>query len=344
MIQEVKLHSRIKFPEGKQRQFLQEANAALNMKNSELAKIAGVHARTFRDWKREKNNISFLHLFSICYKMKVDIPKGIEILPPYWSVKKASKLGGRRYVELYGAPGTMESRRRGWLKTQEKFRLNPEYAKKIGFVQRKKIKCPKKSSALAEFIGIMLGDGGISSNYQLTVSFNPKLDIEYAHYVQKLITKLFSISSAIKIREKYGNANVVVSGRNLIEFLHQHGIEKGNKVAKQVDIPKWIWDSREYKIGCLRGLIDTDGCFYKHSYTVNGKEYTYIKMCFTNYSQPLLKSVTTILKDLGFRPKNTAKNRVYLYTLDQIKKYFGIIGTKNTRYFNFYRKFITNYE
>ena len=53
-MQEVKLHSRVKFPEGKQKEFLENAMSSLKMSSSELAKITGVCDRTLRDWKREK--------------------------------------------------------------------------------------------------------------------------------------------------------------------------------------------------------------------------------------------------------------------------------------------------
>ena len=159
-----------------------------------------------------------------------------------------------------------------------------------------------------------------------------------------MITKLFGISSTIRIRQKCNGGDVVASGRNLIEFLAHHGIKKGNKVKGRIDIPRWIWNSKKYKIACLRGLVDTDGCFYSHKYKVNGKKYTYLKMCFTSYSPPLLKSVTAILEDLGLRPKNTAKNRVYLYTLAQLDRYVETIGTNNPRYFGTYKNFVSAYK
>lgn len=324
---------------GRQREFLKRVKAYFGGGWDEIAGVCKVHPRTIRDWAREKYYMNYGTAVLLSKITNTIIPNEGRILPEYWSVKKASKLGGKRHFGLYGPPGTIESRRKGGLRSQEKFRADPELAKKKGFITRKSIKSPKKSSDLAEFIGIMLGDGGIWSNYQISISFNMYEDIKYANYIQGLVTRLFSLSSKIRIREKYGNGDIVVSGRNLVDFLERHGVKKGNKVTKKVDIPKWIWTSEDYKIGCLRGLIDTDGCFYRHKYRVNGKEYTYLKMCFTSYSPPLLKSVTTILKDLGFNPRNTAKNRVYLYTLPQLHRYFRKVNSRNPRYLNIYRNF-----
>lgn len=339
----LKSGSRVKFPKGKQKKFLQKATSVLRIKQSELAEISGICDRTLRDWKREKYIISLNSAKAICKKMRIGLPRNIRILPEYWSVGKASRLGGRRCVELYGPPGTPEGRRKGGLNTQTKFRSDPELAKRIGFIQRKKINYPEESPALAEFIGIMLGDGGVRNDHQITVSFNPKQDLEYARYIQNLIKKLFGISSTITVRDQRSRGDVVVTGKNLVEFLDQHGISKGDKIARQVDVPKWIWRSEKFKIACLRGLMDTDGGLYHHKYRVNGKEYVYLKMCFTSYSQPLLKSATTILENLELSPKNTAKHRVYLYSLAQLRRYFTIVNTSNPRYQRIYNNFVLSY-
>ncbi|MBL7071445.1 MAG: hypothetical protein ISS26_04665 [Candidatus Omnitrophica bacterium] len=103
--------SRVRFIKGRQREFLEAALLGLRLRN--LAKTAGVCDRTLRDWKREKYNIDYGSLKRICLSMDTEMPRDIEILQSHWSVKKASRLGGKRRFELYGAPGTLESRRRG---------------------------------------------------------------------------------------------------------------------------------------------------------------------------------------------------------------------------------------
>ena len=341
-MQEVKLNSRVRFPDGGQKQFLEEALLALDTNTSGLAETTHVCDRTIRDWRREKNNIDFYSMFLICDKIGTRLPKNITVLPLYWSTKKASKLGGKRHSELYGSPGTIEGRRRGGLRSQEKFRLDPEYAKRIGVVVRKEIKYPEKSYELAEFIGIMLGDGGISTDYQLTVSFNHKLDLKHAYYIQALIKKLFSLSTTIKIDKSCGSGDIVATGRNLVEFLYRRGIKKGNKVKNQIDVPKWIFDNPQYQSACLRGLFDTDGCIYQHKCTVGNKKYRYIKMCFSNHSMPILFAVEKMLKNLGFNPVVDKKQEaVYLNTASEVKKYFLKIGTSNPRYYNRYITFFS---
>jgi len=331
--------TRVRFSKSKQRKFLKNVKLRLGGTWDGVSKVCKVHPRTVRDWAREKYNMSYEAVRQLSNATKHSIPRGIRILPEYWSVKKASRLGGRKRFELYGPPGTIESRQKGGLIAQKRLRLDPDAVKRRGLIARKRISYPRRSTDLAEFIGIMLGDGGVSSNYQVSISFNPKEDINYAYYVQKLINKLFSLSTVIRTRDKYGSGDIIATGRNLVEFLKRCGIKKGNKVTYKIDIPRWIWSSERYKIACLRGLVDTDGCFYHHRYRINGKEYAYLKMCFTSYSPPLLKSVMTMLEDLNLRPKNTAKNRVYLYSADQLHRYFRRVGSSNPRYLNTYNNF-----
>ena len=342
-MQEVKLNSKVKFQKGKQRDFLEKALSALNMDTSELAKVACVCDRTLRDWKREKYNISFWPLFLISYKLRTKLPEDIEVRPPYWSVKKAGKLGGKRRIELYGPPGTLESRRKGGLATREKILSDPSFLeriRKLGFITRKEIKRPEKSFKLAEFIGIMLGDGGVSSSHQITVSFNGKKDQDHALYIQRLIKNLFGISSKMQIRKKDWSANIVISATNLVNFLKKMGIKKGNKVTNQVDVPDWIFEKKEYQASCLRGLFDTDGCVYKHSYKVAGKGYSYLKMSFRNYSIPLLKSIKRMLEKLNYHPVIDINHQtVYINRPEEVKKYFSKIRTSNPRYLSRYNKF-----
>ncbi|MFH1504730.1 MAG: hypothetical protein ABIH08_05035 [Candidatus Omnitrophota bacterium] len=158
-------------------------------------------------------------------------------------------------MELYGTLGTLESRRKGGVASQKKFREDSIYAKKVGFILRKKVKYPDKSSLLAEFTGIMVGDGNVRGDYQIAIAFNGKKDQDYAPHIQGMIKKLFSIQSSRHMRKENGGADIVVSGKNLVEFLERLGIKKGNKAANQINIPNWIFEHREYQIACLQGFF-----------------------------------------------------------------------------------------
>lgn len=148
---------------------------------------------------------------------------------------------------------------------------------------RKPINRPQKSALLAEFFGIMLGDGGVSA-YQIMITLNRFDDAEYILFVSNVVDTLFDIKPKVRMYSENSITKSVgrieISRRDLVEFLTQNGLVLGNKVRQQATVPKWILENKEYRIACLRGLIDTDGCVYKNTYIVSGKMYTYKKLLF----------------------------------------------------------------
>lgn len=254
---------------------------------------------------------------------------------------KKSRLGGLRCVQLHGNPGTIEGRRKGGKRSIELFHQNPNFAKKLGFIIRKEIKYPTRCVELAELIGIILGDGGLSGNHQLVISFNSKTDKEYSEFLEKILRKLFLINCHIHLRKKSNGADIILSSSNLIDFLLKQGLVAGNKIKNQVDIPKWIYDKVQYQKACLRGLIDTDGSLYYHRYNSNGKNYKYLKLCFTSRSRPLLKSVLKILKKLKFEAYLQG-DHVSIYSKAGIQKYFRDIGSHNPKHSNKIKDFLFN--
>jgi hypothetical protein len=249
------------------------------------------------------------------------------------SQSEKAKIGGLARVALYGNPGTIEGRSKGGSRTVRLFQDNPRLARKCGFIIRKKINYPKKSSQLAEFVGIILGDGCLPGNHQLTITFNRITDYGYSKYVCALIKRLFSVNFYIRDRKDSNGADIVVSSSNLVDFLLKQGLIFGNKVKNQVDIPKWIKEKMEYRLACLRGLMDTDGGLYLHKYTSNGKIYNYFKLCFTNCSKPLLNFVFTSLKRLNYKAYKKA-NCVVIYAIDEVRRYFEEIGSHNQKNLN----------
>lgn len=254
---------------------------------------------------------------------------------------RKSRLGGLRRIQLYGNPGTIEGRKTGGERSVELFHQNPDFARKVGFIIRKEIKHPVRCADLAELIGVILGDGCIPGNHQLIISFNSETDREYSLFIGKILKKLFSIDHHIRPRKSCNGADIVVSSSNLINFLLRQGLVAGNKVKNQVGIPDWIHKKLAYQKACLRGLIDTDGSVYCHRYNVSGKKYSYLKLCFTNRSKPLLNSVLTILKKINL-DAHVHGDQVFVYSISGIKKYFEEIGSHNPKHSNKIRKFFVN--
>ena len=251
---------------------------------------------------------------------------------------KKSRLGGLRRIEMYGNPGTSEGRSKGGRRACEFFRLHPDIAQQRGFINLKEIKRPARSVELAKFIGIMLGDGGIRSKYQLTISFNDKTDREFAEYVTRLIKRLFAVEHIISKRKDSLGADIVVSSASVIDFLLKQGLKAGNKVKNQIDIPAWIKGDVEFQKACLRGLVDTDGSLYCHRYKVNNKWYEYLKLDFTSCSKPLLRSAYAIFSNLGIRASLKGVH-ITVSAKAEVNRYLATVGSSNIKFLDRWMKF-----
>jgi len=330
--------SRIVFKKGKQKEFLDKVQNKSKLEWFDIAHLCNVSERTLRDWRREKFYMKYESAKILSRKSAIILCRPKNILPDYWSTKKAAPIGAKRRYRMYGNPGTPEGRKKGGVNSQIKFKKNPEYAKKLSFKIRKIIKKPKHSSSLSEFIGILLGDGGMTK-YQVVITFNRETDAEHASYIRKMIKKLFNIKSSVISNSGNDKAsNIVISSRSLVDFLFKKGIAIGNKLRKNIDIPQWIKRKKEYKITCVRGLMDTDGSFYFYKHKVNGKIYNDFAICFTSYSKALISSVYKILKEIKLTPSRS-KIRVYLYRKNDIEKYMQIVNTNNPKHLNKYSVF-----
>ncbi len=320
---------RIKFKKGDQIKFFSDIDSKIRIDWKILAPKLGVCLRTVNDWRRAKYNVSeksFKVLLKIT-KQKIFIPE-YKILPDFWSVKKAGRKGGINRLKKYGDLGTTEGRRKGGFVSQQRRLLFPEIYLNCNL--RKIISEPNNSADLAEFIGVLLGDGSISDN-QVIISLHKKNDSFYILRVCNMIKRLFSIDPAIYYKH-FGShknvASITISSVLCIRFLMSKGLKKGHKVKQQVDVPHWIWINNNFSKSCLRGLIDTDGCVYSHNHKSYGHDYFNIGINFSNKSIPILKFVYETLKSLNFHPK-IFENGVNLYREEEVRRYSREIKFRN---------------
>lgn len=185
---------------------------------------------------------------------------------------------------------------------------------------RSDIVLPGYSEKLAEFIGIMLGDGKLS-HFQILVTLGNK-EIKYAKYVVDLIESIFSARAKISTRAT-GYHDVYLGSTVLSNWLQDQGLVF-NKVKYQVDAPRWIFSKKSYMRACLRGFFDTDGSFY-------GLKYGY-QISFTNYSVPLLESLRKMLFGLQYSPSRISSHKVYLTKREDVERFFREIQPKNSKH------------
>lgn len=190
----------------------------------------------------------------------------------------------------------------------------------------KKVSLPSHSTRLAELVGIVLGDGSLTK-YQLGIYLNKIVDSKYVPLVANLIVKLFP---EVKVNYGYftarGDVRLYVNSIQVVNFFKEMGIVSGKP-----KVPDWIFLKNEYKIACLRGLVDTEGCIGFKSYY--GKKFIslYRQLTFTSLNIILLNFVVETLNELGFKCTQSRIKNIYLSNDEEIDKYRKLIRFHNPK-------------
>ncbi|MCX6738182.1 MAG: hypothetical protein NTY11_02095 [Candidatus Parcubacteria bacterium] len=301
----------------------------------DAAKLCNLSKRTIRDWRRGKFSMDLDSLKKLCRKSEVIFPKNVILKNDYWYTKNFSSAGGIAVYKKYGRiGGDPEYRKKRWYKWwYEKGQYNSKIISAVNFIKK-----PKFSENLAEFVGIVLGDGSITQR-QITISLNAIDDRDFGKFVVSLIKRLFDVPVGTYYKKEGNVINYSVSRSELVRFcVEKLGLKKGNKIKQQVDIPDWIKRNSKYSIACVRGLFDTDGCVFTHSYKSNGKSYSYKKLAFTSYSNPLRKSVFNILKKNKLNPRMFDNRDIRIDSIKDVKAYFDIFGSHNPKHLKRYKR------
>lgn len=299
-----------------------------------IASKINFSVRTINDWRRGSHTLSlkvFQRLIKIAGVKKEKI--SVKLLPELWHIKNAARMGAYARMKLYGNVGTTEGRRKGGINS-----LKIHRQRKTNFQLLKRIKKPRKSKKLAELLGIFIGDGHLSE-YQASVTTNSETDREHALFACNLIKNLFDIIPTLKKKKDKNVLNIVVSSKNIVQFLKKNGMPIGNKIKNNLSVPDWIFKKISYQIAFIRGLFDTDGCIYIDTHITDKKIYRYFGWAITSYADKLITDVVKILKNLEFTPTHCfTQKSVYLRKQKEIKKYFLEIGTSNPKHYRRYKK------
>lgn len=324
---------RIRFLAGKQTEFIN--NVILKTGGiPAMAAVLKVSARTIRDWRREKFTMSYETLKAISRLYKIPIPKNIQHEKKFWYVTKGARQGGlasyKKQGGVIGNPVVRAQNWREWWGREGKAKPMPANFYPLPFSR------PEKSVELAEFMGIAMGDGGMT-NRQLIITLNHITDLAYSRFVVRLIKKLFHITPAVYHVPKNSVNNIVISRSGLITYLHSLGLPIGHKIRQNLDMPDWIKENSDYTIACIRGLVDTDGSVFTSRYKVNGKEYSYKKLSFCSASPPLVKTVRTFLEGQGFHVHVGHGRDIRIESIAGMKHYMKLIGSHNAKHLKRYK-------
>lgn len=327
---------RVVFSAGKQHRFLLKSLKKSKLSWSQFADKIGVHKRIFNDWRREKYSLPYNILKKVCIITKSKKPKNIEIRERFWYTHKGGRVGGVAVYKKYGRiGGDPEYRKKKWREWWEK---EGRYKNNLITVP-KQIWEPKRCKELAEFVGIMIGDGGITQN-QIKITLNNKTDKVYSDFVKNLIKKLFKVKLSSWVDKNDSTINIIVSRVRLVKFCKSIGLKIGNKLKQNLDIPEWVKNSKSFRYSCTRGLLDTDGCLFNECHRINNKKYCYPRLAFTSYSKKLCSSVFKIFQGMGFSPKIRNNRNVQIENRKDILRYFQLVSTHNLHHRKRFKSFL----
>ena len=190
---------------------------------------------------------------------------------------------------------------------------------------------------LAEFIGILLGDGSISllpskqysTFYCVKVTLD-KRECQYRDYVAQQFFDVFGVMPKIKERPEQNTVDICNFTKQAVQKVLSLGMLTSPKWHRAV-IPKQYM-SREFGKYILRGYFDTDGSVVLTNN--NGTCYPRLEMKIS--PAPMQQQLIALLDLYGFRfgvyNIGKGKVRVQMNGKRQLEKWLAEIGFSNLKH------------
>jgi len=214
---------RIQLSEAIAQSYFTEFEKKLGKSPEEIIQIFDISVRTYRDWKKGRHKFPQVVANYIEKSCDIKVPrKAIFVNEKIWR-SIIGEVGGRASYNKYGCPATPEGRSKGGrnsLKTHELLQT--------GFRTPKLFPNPRNNEQLAEFLGIMLGDGNVSQD-QIKIYIN-KDEKDYIVHIINLMTDLFQERPSVYERKTENVSTIYLSGKNLVNILTLKGLKIGNKI------------------------------------------------------------------------------------------------------------------
>ena len=190
---------------------------------------------------------------------------------------------------------------------------------------------------LAEFIGILLGDGSIciknvnsKCHNRLKITLDSNSDKEYINYVSNLIEDLFKIKPHIKKRSNENAVDIFVFNKQIITFLiDEVGLQLSPKWNRAIVPIAFLKDDTDLLV--IRGYFDTDGALV----TANNNGTIYPRLEMKVCPSPMQNQFIEILNKhkFNFGAYNIGKGkiRIQLNGKTQLKKWIESVGFSNQK-------------
>ena len=187
----------------------------------------------------------------------------------------------------------------------------------------------KYSVDIAEFFGILLGDGSVTKYYS-KIFLNSKADVDYVPFVKGLAVKLFvGASVTCQKRPTEGTSEIQISAKAVCDYLRNLGFD-----GKKRKIPLWIIQNKDYIKAAIRGLFDTEGSVGIKYFRGKNGNYIYKQLTVTNKNENILGFLEKYLTILGYKPTKNSEKNIYISNKPDIEKYLSDIGSHNPKIIN----------
>lgn len=296
----MKSSKRVKLPKEKQQKLIEKAKAMTGLSWSEFAAHLNLNAHYLsHELRNGERTLPFSLYKRLCAIISENFDDHIvDIIPSSWGQRKGGRKSG-------------------------------------GGKPRETKILAQKSYELAEFIGVMLGDGHLGKSHK-TGHYTVKIcggidDLEYlTEFIVPLFSKLFK--KRLKMFRCKGSKAVIFYAydKDVVYTLEHYGLKPGNKKNNDARIPSWVFNDNGCLEACIRGIFDTDGTVFPKS---ANPEVPQLEL--TSKIDGIQKTFRHGLLQLGFKPSAWSKGaspKCGLYAKKQTIKYSKEVGFHNPKH------------
>lgn len=212
---------------------------------------------------------------------------------------------------------------------------------------------PKPSADLANFLGILSGDGYIYHcrkyhKYIIEIVGNRLNDRQFLlNHVVNLFERLFHIIPHVYDRKSCNVMMIIARSKGLYNFLKGIGFPSGKKTG--LHIPDWAAQSEECTRAFVRGIFDTDGslCLKKN----HGKREFYPVVHIALKEERLIREIAAWAREHGMSQyvgrysyidgrtnKQYTKFNLQISGYKNVGIWMKLVGTDNPHHLNKWRK------
>ena len=197
-----------------------------------------------------------------------------------------------------------------------------------------KVILPPMSENLAEFLGILYGDGCLGNyGYLIDICGDSKADFLYhTTRIKPLLCVLFGLEPRLWFdKDKQG-----MHTRLTAKAVHSHisnsfSFPIGEKKGR-MSIPNEIYENDNYKRAFIRGLFDTDGGVHRHHLHS-------VQVHYTSLDPKFLHLVWKLFRELGFNAK-LGEEDIWIFDRSHVIRFFDEVKPANPKHLYKFKQYL----